>query len=493
MIEHDATYCYGDVAAGIVQWTRALAASSVRSGMLVGLQCQPRYLQFLLIQACQILGATSVSLSPGDITGRDPILDRCDFLCLQRPIERPRGGLLPLSQGVIDQVTQRPLTQTDLRLLDHCPAETDILRLVKTSGSTGRPKVMAMSHAAMNILLRKTLWFPDDPGYAWNFLNLYDFTLRSALRETEIALRFGQTAVASTMETVFADMRRFPAFRMTVVSGDAIRLAAAVPPDWPGPRAGVLSIKGGALPDATRSRLKQAVATHVYHSYGAIEIHRLSMIDEQGVGSVDPGMRVRIVDDDGADLPIGTIGQIEITPALVDRYLWDEEATALAFRDGWYRTRDLGFIPEPGRLVVLGRADDMVNIGGVKFAPQARENRIKSLPGIRDAVLLAVPAADGIEQLVVAVETDMTHLTPPLERAILEILAGTAHHGTLRLLANLPRTETGKVQRQALRAALMHTAVVPHARATEAGPGHPPDTAASAPGQGVRSGRNNRE
>jgi acyl-coenzyme A synthetase/AMP-(fatty) acid ligase len=465
IIEPDATYGYGDLGVGIVQWARALAASAVGPGLLVGLQHEKRYLHLLLIQACQLLGATSVSLSRADIAAGDPILARCDFLCLQHPTRPAEAGVLHLTQEIIDRVARLPVGPADLRLLDRCPSDSDILRLVRSSGSTGQPKVMAMSHAAMGRLLAKTLHLPNDPGYDWNVLNLYDFTLRSALQETEIALRLGLTAVSSTLETLWADMRRFPHCRVTLVAGDAIRLAArlgpdparaGVPADDNGPRAAVLSVKGGALPAAVRASLRQRVATHVYHSYAANETHRVAMIGDDGLGIVEPGMRVRITGEDGAEQPPRVIGRIEIAPPLVDAYLWDPAATAAAFRDGWYRSSDLGLMPEPGRLLYLGRSDDMVSIGGIKFAPHALEERIRALPGLRDAVLLALADRDGIETLAVVLETDMTRLEPPLREAIATILIGSASRFTPYLMASLPRTGTGKPRRAALRSRLAH-------------------------------------
>lgn len=453
-IEPDATYGYGDLGVGIVQWTRALAGCGVGPGVLVGIRHDRRYLHFLLIQACQLLGATSVSLSAADLASQDPILGRCQLVCVPDTGAPAQAGVLVLTQAVIDQVSRLPLTHADLLMLDRCPADGDIVRLVKTSGTTGRAKVLAMTQGAMNRLLAKTLRFPDDPGHAWNVLNLYDFTLRSALMETEIALRFGQTAVTTAMPTLLADMRRFSAFRLTMVSGDAIRLAASLPADWKGPRAGLLSIKGGALPEATRTILRQRVVTHIYANYGANETHRVAIIGEDGVGQVEPDMRVRILGENGAEVPFGVIGEIEVTPPLVDAYAWDEEATAAAFHDGWYRTRDIGMMPEPGRLIVLGRGDEMVTIGGVKVAPQALETRLRGLPGIRDAVLLGLPTPHGIEDLVVVLECDMQRLPPPLIQAMTAILAGVVGHFRPILLPTLPRTETGKLRRADLRAAL---------------------------------------
>ncbi len=423
--------------------------------MLVGLQHQRRYLHLLLIEACQLLGATSVSLSPADIATNDPILKRCDFLCLEtawepQGEERPAEGVLILSQAVIDQVARTPVHAADLGMLDHAPTPDTVVRLVRTSGSTGRAKVLAMTQAQLDVLLRKTLHMPRDPGHPWNFLNLYDFTLRSALRETEIALRLGLVAVSSSMETVFDDMRRMHSFRVTLVSGDAVRLARSIPADWKGPRAGILSVKGGALDPAIRQILRERVVTDVYHSYATNETHRIAMIREDGIGDVEPGMRVRIVDEQGAEQRPGLMGLIEVAPTLVCSYLWDDEATAIGFRDGWYRTYDLGIMPSAGELVVMGRADDMVSIGGVKFAPQAIEARIRALPGVREAVLLALASPGGAEELAVVLETDLTSLPPPLNREIVAILSGSVRSYRPYLMPDLPRTETGKLRRGAL-------------------------------------------
>lgn len=452
VLEHGRAFSYGDLAAGIVQWAHALAASSVRPGMLVGLQHPLRYLHLLLIEACEVLGATTVSLSAGDVASGDPILERCDFLCVQQaPPRAPEAGVLSLTQAVIDRVGHIPVVPGDLGMLDGRPPADRVVRLVRTSGTTGQSKVLAMTAAAMDRLAAKTLHMPDDPGTPWNFINLYDFTLRSALCETELALRLGLTAVSSSMETVFADMRRVNGFRITLVSGDARRMAAAIPPDWAGPQEGVVLVKGGALDARTRAVLRSRIAPHVYHSYGANEAHRIAMIREDGIGVLEPGMRSRIVDEAGAEQPLDTLGLIEVGPTLVDGYLWNEAETARCFRDGWYRTFDLGLMPAPDQVVVLGRADDMVSIGGVKFAPHGLEGRIRALPGLREAVLVARTLPDGEEELAVVLETDLPALTPGLQHEIVSILAGTVPRFRPWLLPDLPRTETGKVRRADIR------------------------------------------
>ena len=92
------------------------------------------------------------------------------------------------------------------------------------------------------------------------------------------------------------------------------------------------------------------------------------------------------------------------SPRMVPGYLADEAATARHFVDGWHKTGDLGFQPADQQRVVLGRADDMLNIGGVKVPPQPIETEIKTIAGITDAVLLSLDNSQGVSALHVVIE-----------------------------------------------------------------------------------------
>lgn len=161
---------------------------------------------------------------------------------------------------------------------------------------------------------------------------------------------------------------------------------------------------------------------------------------------------IRIVDDAGRVLPHGSAGLIEArTPLMVRAYLWNEPATEAAFVDGWYRTSDVGIMPAPGQLIVLGRADNLLNIGGVKVPPEPLEARIRMLEGVRDAVLLAAPGALGVNDLTVVVEPEPSGLPATMRDGLAAILAPVARSFRLRVEAALPRTLTGKVRRDAVR------------------------------------------
>ena len=453
VIEQDHPYRYGDLGVSVVQYVQALRASAATPGMLVGIACENRYLHLVLLLAAEIVGATAVSFSKTDVLANDPVLARCGLLCLEDGLTTPLPvPVMSVGQAAIDRIARTPVSRTDFALLDHCPADEAVVILTRTSGSTGRPKVLPMTQALMRDLTAKAARFPDDPGHAWNFLNLYGFTLRSAYNESTIALRCGRTVVSSHLWSLLSDMRRFDAFRTTLVSGDAVRLAAMLPDDWNTPRSGIVNIKGGAVPPSVRRALRQRVASHVFHTYGAIEVQRIAVIDEAGIGHLPPDASVRIMMDDGREGAPGEIGMIEVrTGMMVQRYLWDEEASRTAFRDGWYRTNDLGTVPEPGKVVVLGRADDVLNVGGVKLAPQMLEQRIRDLDGIDDAVLLMVPVPDAEDALYLVLQSPDAAAFGRNQDAILAILSGYVRVFVPCVLASLPRTDTGKVRRDPLR------------------------------------------
>ena len=108
-------------------------------------------------------------------------------------------------------------------------------------------------------------------------------------------------------------------------------------------------------------------------------------------------------------------------------------------------------MPAPDQVMVLGRADDVLKVGGVKFAPHPREAQIRAIDGVEDAVLVAVPNASGVDELYVVMELRPSARMGPMRDRIGEVLAPYARAFLLREITPLPRTGTGKVQRSEVR------------------------------------------
>jgi acyl-CoA synthetase (AMP-forming)/AMP-acid ligase II len=104
------------------------------------------------------------------------------------------------------------------------------------------------------------------------------------------------------------------------------------------------------------------------------------------------GMQVSIQDDQGREVPAGTTGEICVCgPAVFAGYYNNPEANAKAFRDGWFRTGDLGHMDEEGFLFITGRASDMYISGGSNIYPREIEEKILTHPAVAEVAVLGVP------------------------------------------------------------------------------------------------------
>jgi O-succinylbenzoic acid--CoA ligase len=158
------------------------------------------------------------------------------------------------------------------------------------------------------------------------------------------------------------------------------------------------------------------------------------------------GVRVRIVD-----------GMIELAgPMLATGYRLSPAETAAAFVDGWFRTSDLGVFQD-GSLQVLGRADFMINTGGVKVSPAAVEAVLTAQAGVAEACVVDLPDAQW-GQLVAAVVVPVDPSRPPavaeLAGAVRAALGAPAVPKVVRFAGDLPLRGPGKVDRSGVRALL---------------------------------------
>jgi fatty-acyl-CoA synthase len=176
------------------------------------------------------------------------------------------------------------------------------------------------------------------------------------------------------------------------------------------------------------------------------------------VGRPLPGFRIRILDEEGSELPEKTVGRVWVQgPSLMDGYLGHPEATARALRDGWLDTGDLGFLLD-GELWLTGRAKDVVILRGRNHAPEEIERAVEGVPGVRTGCAVAASwLPEGAPGEVLALFVEASRQATPAARAALpaaclEAVLGAAGLSVDRVevLApgTLPRTSSGKLRRQ---------------------------------------------
>ncbi len=109
-------------------------------------------------------------------------------------------------------------------------------------------------------------------------------------------------------------------------------------------------------------------------------------------GYARTGMQISIQDDQGGELPPGETGEIcACGPAVFAGYYDNPEANAKAFRDGWFRTGDLGHMDAEGFLYITGRASDMYISGGSNVYPREIEEKVLTHPAVAEVAIVGVP------------------------------------------------------------------------------------------------------
>lgn len=153
----------------------------------------------------------------------------------------------------------------------------------------------------------------------------------------------------------------------------------------------------------------------------------------------------------GRDTP----GDIEVRgPQVTKEYWGNPEATAKEFRDGWFRTGDVGIYSgaagEEGMLKILGRASvDIIKSGGEKLSAVEIERAILELPGMKDAAVVGVPDEEWGQVVGAAIVTDRENLQlKELRDELRSELAAFKLPRKLKVLDAIPRNGMGKVQKK---------------------------------------------
>ena len=350
-----------------------------------------------------------------------------------------------------------------------------------TSGSTGNPKGVMIEHGNVVSFSRNLPQVfgmrPGDRLYA-----LTTITFDISVLELIGALVTGVSVVvasADVMRTPGGILAEMHASGTTVLQVTPSHLKALIEGRDPREALGglrVLLIGGEPFPADLYTRLAPLSGrVALFNVYGPTETTIWSTavrLDETGgvtIGSPLLNESVYVLAGDGSLAPEGVIGQIAIGgDGLARGYYLRDDLTAERFVEcpalggrRVYLTGDLGHWLPGGRLRCLGRNDDQVKVRGFRIEPAEIEDRLKELPGIGQAVVLAAEAPEGTElqaYLICDREMDAAELRDSLRERLPEYLIPNRFFPVDRI----PLTPNGKVDRKALAAAghaPLHSAV----------------------------------
>jgi acyl-CoA synthetase (AMP-forming)/AMP-acid ligase II len=176
----------------------------------------------------------------------------------------------------------------------------------------------------------------------------------------------------------------------------------------------------------------------------------------KSIGRPLPDVELKVVGDDGNDLPVGEIGELLVRTPRVMKGYGGAAGTTSPVQDGWLPTRDMGWIDEDGYIFLAGRKDDMIIRGGENIAPAEIEAVLYSHPGVDEAAVVGVPDVEwGQRVAAVIVPRPGTHLSAEEITAFCrQRLASFKKPEVIRFADALPKNPMGKILKKDIRAQL---------------------------------------
>lgn len=446
------SWTYRELDREVSAWSARLFARGVRAGDRLALLSANRPEGVFLLFAVRRVGATLVPLNArltsAELTG---LLEQLN------PVHRLA------SEALADRLGE---CWTIEALAGERPGEVpprveppEVWAMLFTSGTTGRVKAVELTERA----LRASAWASGenlgaDPGQHW-LGNLPLFHVGGIAMAIRCAL-YGCTLELESrfdLDRAIAALRGPSITHVSLVPQTLTRVLEAGPLRFSSNLRALL-IGGGP----SRPEVLAEARTHglpVLQTYGLTEacsqVATERLLDADGLTSGPPltGVRVRIVSAEGADLPPGHEGEIQVRGDTVMRgYFRNPAATEKALAGGWLHTGDIGLLDERGRLQIFARRSDLILSGGENIYPAELEQVLAGHPAVAEVAVLGVPDARW-GQVPVAV---LVPRQPAAEPAALEDwcrarLAGFKVPRRWIWVDVLPRNAGGKVDRAALR------------------------------------------
>ena len=389
----------------------------------------------------------------------EAVVVHADFTAVMQAVHRPTSTRTVTTDEAVGTAPRSPLPVV---------AEQRRAMMVYTSGTTGKPKGVVTTHAnvaaQVTSLVTAWEWRADDwillvlpLHHVHGIINVLSCALWAGAR-CEMVAKFdaelvwgriaaGELTLFMAVPTIYGKL--IHAWEGADAERRRTWSAGCAPP-----RMRLMVSGSAALPVQRLERWREISGHVLLERYGMTEIGMALGNPLHGerrpgfVGTPLPGVDVRLVDDAGRAVPAGTPGEIEVRGAAVFLEYWRRpDATAAAFRDGWFRTGDVAVL-ENGSYRILGRSNvDIIKTGGFKVSALEVEEVLRTHPAIAECAVVGVEDPEWGERICAAVER---HGEAELTLAALQAwaeqrLAPYKIPRALRSVPALPRNAMGKV------------------------------------------------
>jgi long-chain acyl-CoA synthetase len=336
-------------------------------------------------------------------------------------------------------------------------AASDLAALMATSGSTGTPRFVLVSHgnliANTEAIIRSQQLASDERAmqilpvnYCFGASLLHTHLYQGGGVVFDRRFMFPDKVLHSMAQLNCTSFAGVPTAYNVLLRRSNLRRI-------PMPKLRRFLQAGGSLAPERINEIRAAFPlAKFYVMYGQTEATaRISCLEpdrwDEKKGSVGrplDNLMVRIVDQEGNDLPAGQIGELLVAgPSICSGYLNDPDETHSVFSNGWLRTRDLARQDEEGHLWIEGRKGAFLKMRGMRVSFPEVEARVLAIPGVYECVARATEHPEAGEALVLFIVPDEgTRIEMEEVRRHLP-----AHWAidSIRLVSELPKTSTGKV------------------------------------------------
>ncbi len=451
VIDHGRRITYADFHRDIWKFIRAVQELGVRPGGSVAIGCEDLYTHWLLLLAFERLGIATASLMAGENSpSTAPLLAMMDLVMSDSAIvvKSPIKRYHEITAAWLDRAWRLEPLDVEPRVR-RTPA--DVIRVLRTSGTTGASKRMLLRRRMHEARLAN--WLSFGIARQHRFQVSMPFTMHAVYSVATVYIRAGATVVHDSRRKIGETLVDFEADHVILMPKQLRQMLDQLPESAARGRL-VISSLGAGLPAALRTQALSRIAADVLDMYACNEVGLVAVTHGEGEahGALWPGVEVEVVDEQERPLPHGQPGTIRIaTEAMVEGYLDDPETTARMFRGGWFYPGDMGVLYGARRLQVLGRTDDLLNVGGEKLSPVDLEERIIAAVHTDEIAACTVPDREGVEQLCIAVKSGLPGeqgIADQITRILRPVRTGQMF---VVVVPEIPRTASGKIQRSRLR------------------------------------------
>ncbi|CAN5745775.1 acyl-CoA synthetase [soil metagenome] len=450
-------------------------ASGVGPGDRVGVLLRQSYECALVHLATYKAGAIAVPLSV--LFGEDALRYRLEDAGVRLLIAE-RGTIERLAEAIPASVSVRDAAGLEADMLAasatfeaHPTAAGDPAILLYTSGTTGRPKGALLPHRTLLGHLSGFVLYSNFPTRAARYWSPADWAWIGGLLDVLFPAWYCGCTVLAFREDHFdpegaVRLLEQQEVTHTFLFPTALKLLRGL-----GRLARPLRLEsvhsgGEPLGMELQEWSREQLGVSVNEFYGQTEANLLvgngCTVDPIRPGSMGlpyPGHEVVLLDDDGAPLAPGTIGEIAVRtpdPVAFLGYWQNPEATAEKFHGPFLRTGDLATMDDDGYLWFTSRKDDLIKAAGYRISPFEVEEALMRHPEVAmSAVIGVADAARGQKVLAFVTLHAGRGGTPELERSLQDLVRRSlGHHAyprEVRFVAALPLTTSGKIQRFRLR------------------------------------------